>query len=459
MKNILRMVDQKGLSILVLMFSDVFWYFISFAVAYYVRDTFGPSRIQQLDFYLRAIPYVFILLIFIFYFYGLYDRKQRVNKIGEMLLVTKAASFTLLLLMAGSFLEKVDYSRAVVLIFWPISIFFLNFGRYLIRIVKAKLVKRGYGVMNILIIGAGKPGRRLARKLEEYKDFGYNIIGFLDDHMKPRKGLYKFLGQTKSLHDVIKKRNIHQVFIADPALSHEKILELINISENLPVKFKVISDLFEIIAGGIDMNALEEIPAIDLTKDRSNIVYIFMKRVIDMVTSVFVLVLFSPLWGFIALLIKIDSSGPVIFSHNRVGQGGKLFKIYKFRTMFKETASEENAPKSIGDKRVTRAGRTLRKMSLDEIPQFWNVLKGEMSIVGPRPEMPFITEKYTAWQKKRLEVKPGITGLWQILGRKNLLLEENIEYDFYYIKNRSLLLDIVIMFKTVIVILTGRGAY
>lgn len=459
MKNFIRFIDQKGLQVVILVVSDIFWYCVAFLVAYYIRNNIGPAEIQPLEFYLGVIPYVSLLLIIIFYLNGLYEQKQRINKISEIFLVTKTASFTLLLIMAGSFLEKVDYSRALVLIFWPTGVFFLNFGRYLIRYTKKKLMKRGYGITNILIIGAGKPGKRLANEIEEYRDFGYNIVGFLDDRTKPRKGRYKFLGQTTQLMDVIKKRNIHQVFISDPSISNTKILEMIHFCEDLPVKFKVVSDLFEIVVGSIDINEIEGIPSIDLKKDSAGVVYRISKRVIDILFSIIGFIVSLPLSIIISILIKLDSKGPILFSHPRVGQNGKHFRMYKFRTMYLGTKEEDFSPTNQNDARITKVGRFLRKTSLDELPQLWNALSGEMSLVGPRPEMPFLVEKYTPWQKKRLDVKPGITGLWQILGRKDLPLAENLEYDFYYIKNRSLILDFVIIFKTIIVVLTGRGAY
>ncbi|MBI5754860.1 hypothetical protein HZA41_01415, partial [Candidatus Peregrinibacteria bacterium] len=235
MKNILRIIDQTGFSVFVLLASDIFWYFASFLLAYYLRDTYGPFKIHAIGFYLQVVPYVLLLLIAVFYSYGLYEQKRRINKISEIYLVTKSATAMLIFIMAASFLEKVNYSRGLVLLFWGISIVFLNFGRYLIRDIQKALFRRGYGVKNILIIGAGKPGKRLAEKLEEYREFGFHIAGFLDDRTKPKKSQYKFLGQTKYLLEVIKKRDIHEIYISDPSISHEKILEMIQLCENFPV--------------------------------------------------------------------------------------------------------------------------------------------------------------------------------------------------------------------------------
>jgi lipopolysaccharide/colanic/teichoic acid biosynthesis glycosyltransferase len=171
------------------------------------------------------------------------------------------------------------------------------------------------------------------------------------------------------------------------------------------------------------------------------------------------LINFAPLWILIVAGIKLDSPGKALIKQKRVGKDGGIFEMYKFRTMKNDTGLYEKAPFSPDDPRITKFGKFLRKTSLDELPQLINVLKGEMSLVGPRPEMPFIVENYSNWQRKRLEVKPGLTGLWQILGRKDLPLHENIEYDFYYIKNQSLILDMVILVKTVWTVIRGKGAF
>jgi len=188
-------------------------------------------------------------------------------------------------------------------------------------------------------------------------------------------------------------------------------------------------------------------------------VYRFVKRLMDLVVSALALLIFAPFWILLIILVRLDSKGPAIFSHIRVGKNGKLFRLYKFRTMHTGAGKQEFAPTSLKDPRITGMGRILRRTSLDELPQIWNILKGEMSLVGPRPEMEFIVNKYTAMQKNRLLVKPGLTGLWQVLGRKDLPLHENAEYDYYYILHRSFLLDLHILLKTIIVVISGKGAY
>jgi len=187
--------------------------------------------------------------------------------------------------------------------------------------------------------------------------------------------------------------------------------------------------------------------------------YGLSRRVIDIALSVMVIVFFSPVWLLLAIIIAIATGENPIFTHQRVGKGGKKFTCYKFRTMKKEAGKYEFGPTTPDDSRITVIGRFLRRTSLDEIPQFFNVLVGDMGLVGPRPEMPFIVERYNQIEKCRLLVKPGITGLWQIMGRKDLPLHENVEYDLYYILNRSVWMDFIIMLKTIHVIINGRGAY
>ena len=187
--------------------------------------------------------------------------------------------------------------------------------------------------------------------------------------------------------------------------------------------------------------------------------YRFIKRILDIIFAIFTLIIFSPIWILILFLIRIDSKGKAIFSHIRAGKNGKLFRLYKFRTMHQEAKDQEHAPLSIKDPRITKVGKLLRITSLDEVPQFWNVIKGEMSVVGPRPEMPFIVKKYNELEKTRLLITPGITGLWQIAGRKDLPLHKNVEYDLHYILHQSPQLDLIILLKTISVVLNEKGAY
>jgi len=457
MKSFIKILDQGALAIFLLLAVDTLGVIAAFLLGYFVRnDLIGPA-IQPFEVYQKAIPVVLGILVVTFYTFGLYERRHRVTQISELYNLIRAITLVWVLVMAASFLSKYDYSRLLVVLFFGFSLLTINLGRYVLRVVYRFLYKKGIGITRVLIIGAGRPGRQLAEKLKSYETFGYSIVGFIDDHTKHHAE--KIMGRTDQLLELLQTHNIQEIFVADPSISHERIMELIHQCEQTPVKFKVVSDLFEIVTGDIDLNELEGLPSLDLRKSRANALFRFFKRGLDVLLSLIGLLVFFPFGVLVALAIRLDSPGGIFFVHERVGKDGKIFRMVKFRTMKATAGANEHAPQNEKDNRITRVGRWLRKTSLDEVPQFWNVLTGEMSMVGPRPEMPFIVAQYTDWQKRRLEVKPGITGLWQILGRKDLPLHENIEYDFYYIKNQSLLLDFVILLKTIAVVLRGKGAY
>jgi exopolysaccharide biosynthesis polyprenyl glycosylphosphotransferase len=458
MKPFLRWLDQDRLAQTALLLSDLIWMGVAFIGAYWLRnDVIGPA-IQPFATYQQAFPMVALILVATFYSFGLYERSRRRRPLGELYALMKAITLVWLLVMAASFLYKYDYSRIFVLLLYGLGLILIPSGRLLIRSIYRRLHQKGIAVTRVLIVGSGKPAKRVAEKLKEYDGFGYRVIGVVDDH-QPKNSSEKYLGPLKDLVSIIQQKNIDELYIADPRLSHERILELIHHCDPTGVKVKVVSDLFEIVAGDIDLDELEGLPSLDLGTQGGSWGYRFLKRCLDLSGALIGLIISLPVGMLIAIAIKLDSPGPVVFAQERVGLNGKNFTIYKFRTMHVASKKNDFAPKDDKDKRITKVGRWLRKTSLDELPQFWNVLKGEMSLVGPRPEMPFIVSTYTDWQRRRLEAKPGITGLWQILGRKDLPLHENIEYDFYYIKNQSILLDLVILIRTVLVVVTGKGAY
>jgi exopolysaccharide biosynthesis polyprenyl glycosylphosphotransferase len=458
MQSILRFIDIKKVSLLLLIISDFAFFAISFVVAYLLRDAFFGG-IQGIEVYLKALPISFLIIVIVFYFAGLYEQKIRLNGTSEVYAVLKAVAFAAVLLMAGAFMYKYDYSRGFIVIFTLSAGIFLNIGRFFIRILRKFWNARGMGLNRVLIIGASKPGRQLAVQIKKYEHFGYKLIGFVDDRIARLKVGLKFLGTSRNLAKIIKKREIDTVFVSDPMMPHDEILTIMTECENLDVKFKIVTGLYEILAGNIDISELEGIPAIDVRSRRPNLIYLANKRLMDISLSLIGLVIGLPIWILIVILVRMDSKGNAMFVQERSGKNGKIFKMYKFRTMPLSAKKYAKAPIKANDKRITKIGRFLRKTSLDELPQLINVLKGDMSLIGPRPEMPFIVETYSKWQRKRLEVKPGLTGLWQILGRKDLPLHENIEYDFYYIQNQSFLLDLVILIRTVGAVITGRGAF
>ncbi len=451
-------LNKKRNLILILLGSDILMAVLAFFIAYFLRNK-GPFRIffdsvQPIEAYLYALPFAVLLLIATFNGYGLYKPRKRVTKAREIFAVGKAVSIWVLLIMAGSYLVKYDYSRIIVILFFFFILIFINIGRFIIRHYQFKMTD----VVNVAIVGAGRIGRSIAEDIRGYHNIGFWLAGFIDDKTRYRETV-KILGRVDELNEIIERYRIDEIYLADPAMSHKEVLNLVASCRNRNVEFKVISDLFELATGKINISAIEELPTLNLRKRKPGLLYTATKRLIDIAGASLGLALTSPLWLAAILIIKKDSPGPAIFIQERVGFNGKIFNLYKFRTMHAQTPRFAMAPTENSDPRVTRAGKYLRRMSLDELPQLINILKGEMSLVGPRPEMPFLVEQYEPWQRKRLEVKPGLTGLWQILGRKDIPLIENMEYDFYYINNLSLKQDILIILKTLPVLIFGKGAY
>lgn len=463
MQNFLRFIDQKKIAVFTLIAADCVFFLLSFFGSYYFRNLFGKP-IQPIDVYLQAMPVSFLILVVVFYCFGLYEQKIRIESVSEVYTVSKAVLMTAVLLMAGSFLYKYDYSRGFVLIFIACGLVLMNSGRLFVRMFRKWLIKKDVGLTRVIIIGPEKATEELKSRIKKYESFGYLVLSTMprfvlstkadDDHLSSASER-----PVSALASLIKRDKIDMVFVSDSGIPQDEILEMMAECQNMNVKFKLVSGLYEILAGNLDIHEIEGIPAISMKPKRPNIIYRATKRFIDFAVSLICLIVFAPLWLIIIAGIKIDSPGKAIISQKRVGKDGKVFRMYKFRTMKEQVDLYENAPCKPNDERITKFGKFLRKTSLDESPQFINIIKGDMSLVGPRPEMPFIVERYSKWQRKRLEVKPGLTGLWQILGRKDLPLHENIEYDFYYIKNQSLILDMVILVKTLGVVITGKGAF
>jgi exopolysaccharide biosynthesis polyprenyl glycosylphosphotransferase len=247
--------------------------------------------------------------------------------------------------------------------------------------------------------------------------------------------------------------------MAEPSLTHTRMISLVLDCEDQGLIFRCVTNLFEVLTAGTSVELVDDLPLVRLGRERPPWLYEPVKRCLDVAIAALALVASAPLCAWIAWRVRATSPGPALFVQERVGLDAAPFQILKFRSMRADAEAYARGPAHGADARVTRFGRWLRASSLDELPQLWNVLRGEMALVGPRPEMPFIVANYDAWQRRRLSVKPGVTGLWQILGRKDLPMHENLQYDFYYIRNRSLVLDAWILLKTIRVVWSRQGAF
>lgn len=353
-------------------------------------------------------------------------------------------------------------SRVTLLLIFGFILVMTTVSRFVSFKVIQLLHRRGIGNRNVLIYGAGDTGRKLQNKFMLVPTLGLNLIGFVDDDPAMKDATIarsKVLGSYDDLELLVGVHKVSEVFVAMPEASDERVMRVITECERLGVTYRVVPRLYHMMAFKVRIENLDSIPLVTRSERRLGFFGAVAKRTTDIVLSAFVILLLLPILIVIAILIKRESKGPVFFVQQRIGKDGMPFNMIKFRTMHHDMSGDMPTPRSHYDPRITRIGRWLRRYSFDELPQFFNTFVGDMSIVGPRPEMRFIVEQYDALQRERLRVKPGITGLWQISYARKAAIHENIDYDLYYIENQSFLLDVVIISLTGFAVVKGTGAY
>lgn len=385
------------------------------------------------------------------------------------------SSIVATILMAGFiYLTYREISRLQFIYFFIVNLGLLLLYRAMLRIYYRLVGRTRPGVRNrILILGAGELGQRVAQVIEDHSRWGYNLAGFLDDD--PEKLGQKFqglqvLGNILDIQEVVSDKQVDEVWVALPIWALDRINLVMTELERLPVRIKIIPDYFSMALVRANAEVLGGIPIIGLRDPVIVGPVRWLKRAFDVIVGSILLLLSSPVMFAAAILIRMDSPGNVLFKQKRVGENGRIFEMLKFRTMklgaeeeLKQIAEITDAGAVIhkrpDDPRVTRVGKFLRRYSLDELPQLFNVLKGDMSLVGPRPEMPWLVDRYDSWQRKRFAVPQGITGWWQINGRSDKPMHLNTDDDLYYVYNYSLWLDIQILLRTPWVVIRGKGAF
>ncbi len=457
-----RTFERRHLALLV--FSDAAACVLAVLTAYMLRvytpEVIRPQLQHPLRMYLWTLPAILPLWLATFESLDLYRITRATPPFHDLTDSFRAVTLATLLIAAVSFLSHTDYSRGMLILFWLVALLYVSLGRMLLSERRAKALISGIARSKALVVGCGELARLVLRRTREHPEFGHEVIGFVstDNESGEIRGV-PIVARLSGLPDYVRAHGVDEVIVAQPDLQPGELLDVVSACEDHPVEFHVVSGPFEVLTGQAQISGLTDLPTIELRRGSFGFWQEAAKRVIDIVVSVVLLVAFSPLILVLAVVIRRQTGDSPIFRQERSGLNGRPFTMHKFRSMRSDAEPYAEAPDDEDDPRITPIGRWLRRFSLDEIPQLWNVIKGDMSLVGPRPEMPFIVEQYEPWQRRRLEVRPGLTGLWQILGRKDLPLRENIEYDFYYIRNRSLLLDLVIVLKTIGVVLRGRGAY
>ena len=451
---------------------------LAFAAAYYARyelELFVPVNDEFFAPYAAYLPfqalYAGLMLLFL-HIDGVYAQRRGGSWFDHSYRIVNATTTVGVVIIALTFIiQPLVYSRGMILEALVLTVALLSGMRLVQRIGAAQWRRRGRGVDRVLIVGAGETGRAVMRNLVARPELGYVVVGFVDDDPAKRNlGRFKALGGLDSLPTLLPTERVDEVIITLPWMYQRKILELVRTCETHGARARVVPDLFHLSINRVDFDDLGGIPLISLkeyTIPRSGRL---MKRVLDAIFAALALVAALPVLLLTALYVRLESPGPVIFSQMRVGEHGRRFKIYKFRSM-RQGAEEELAQlqglneasgplfKIKDDPRLTRAGRLLRRLSIDELPQLFNILIGEMSLVGPRPAPPHEVEQYELWHRQRLEVPQGLTGLWQVSGRSDLSFDEMCLLDIYYIENWSLGLDLIIMLRTIPRVLLGDGAY
>jgi exopolysaccharide biosynthesis polyprenyl glycosylphosphotransferase len=412
----------------------------------------------------------------IFSFFGLYRSRRAGVLSSDWLAVLKAVSVgTLVLSGLAPILDFSAVNREFVITFFVVALVSTIASRTFLKVVLGGVRRNGRNLRNLVIVGCGPRGAEFGKKVRNRPDFGYLLLGYIDEIPPPENPLHggpeKVLGPPAQTKEILESLDVDEVVVTLPIASHYQIIsDIIAMCEELAVDVLVPSDFFQTRLASVAMNDSRAWPAMELRRGMPSAGGIVLKRVIDIVVSLVALILLSPILVIIAIAIKLDSSGPVFFSQNRVGFKRKMFKMHKFRTMHQDAEErikeleDENevkgaAFKMANDPRTTRVGKTLRKFSLDELPQFFNVLLGNMSLVGPRPLPVRDVERFDkSWQKRRFSVKPGLTCLWQINGRHEIDFEHWMELDLQYIDNWSLSMDFDILLKTFPAVLRGSGA-
>jgi len=457
--------------------SDVILINIAFAVAFWMRyrlqwfRAVDPAYNTTFRAYVPFAALLTVLLLITYRAAGLYDPRRSRSWFDEMRAIVNGTAIGIVALVFVVFVVRpLVYSRLIFFYAAILITLFLGLSRLLKAFV---LRRRGLAVDRVLIVGAGEVGRTVMRNLVAQPELGYQVVGFVDDNPEKGRtdiGRFRALGSVDNLPRVLEQEHIDEVIIALPWQAHRKIIRLVSECQRADVRVRIIPDLFQMSLSRVDVDDINGIPLIGVKEVSLAGLNLAIKRAMDVAIAGLGLILALPLMLLIALAIRLDSPGPVLFRQQRVGKGGQLFTMYKFRSMVEgaDAIREELSLlrgvdarrfKLRDDPRVTRLGRFLRRTSLDELPQLYNVLRGEMSLVGPRPALPEEYARYQEWHKKRLEVLPGITGLWQISGRSEIPFDEMVLLDIYYAENWSPGLDLRILLQTIPKVLFGEGAY
>jgi exopolysaccharide biosynthesis polyprenyl glycosylphosphotransferase len=475
----------------------------SFLTAFYVREgrsIFHRAAAGSLTWtdafapYAALLPFVLLIRVLLLWYYDLYrvrgefsfvsdaGRVFRASAIGSLLIVATAFMFR-----GGTAFRAFSYSRAVFALDFLLAFAAIGTLHLLARAGQVLARRRGVNLIPTLVVGRGPEAVLCIREMRARPELGYRVIGIVENGPLSSSAPATFegvpvVGDLRGLPEAIRESGANEVIITDPNVPGEALFDVMMQSgRKRGVEFRIAPTLLNCLPSKTEVDQIGALPMVTLFRSPLSSVARVTKRTSDLIIALLALTVLAPLWLLIALLIKLDSRGSVFYKQERVGMDGRVFLFYKFRTMHAGSDDAEHrefqrryiagepdsnlgdaerpAYKLRADERVTRLGRILRRTSLDELPQLFNVVRGDMSVVGPRPPIPYEVERYELWHRKRLDMKPGITGLWQVSGRNRLPFDEMVRMDLYYIENWSLLVDLKIILQTLPVMWRGDDAY
>lgn len=456
-----------------LVFTDALTICVAWSLYYVFRVRSGWVVYTAEPEFLLPMLIICAFWLLTFFFAGMYRSWYRRSRVDEFFGVVKAVSFGSLALFFIIFIDdegigSPTHTRLLIAVYWALMIVSVGTGRLILHSVQRRLLTAGFGQRNAVIIGINERSLELMNMVQQHPALGYRVIGFIDtDSDKASSSCtspVSVLGNMHTLPTVLSQHDVKEVLIALRTDEHDKLLRVITSCNGHDVSMKIVPDLYDIVSGQAHTNQIYGFPLIEVMPELMPQWERAAKRAIDIAVALIILVVGLPIWLLIALGITLDSKGPVFYVQERAGRDGRIFKMIKFRSMH-EHAEKQSGPvwANKKDPRITRVGKVLRRLRLDEVPQFINVLDGDMSLVGPRPERPFFIEifsKEVPLYTRRMKVRPGITGWAQVKHKYDETIEDvkkKVQYDLFYIENMSLRMDLKILMHTIHVVLRGRG--
>ena len=427
---------------------------LSYSIRYYVQNPpfFDPFSIYYDNFAVGVVAWILL-----FVRSDLYKHKAELCKFDQFFTVLgNGVLATLTIFAYMSLIKEERFARLTIIYFGIFGIFFISIGRFVLRKLHNKLRRKGYGVRNVLLAGSGKSGEMLENKIKHHPELGYRLVNVIRSGDFISGGNHYLEAINRLFNEVfsfVENNRVDDIIYVHSRSYKEDIMKLLYFCEDRKITLTLVPNLFEIMTKKIDFTEIGNIPLMKLKEKPLEKWQQYVKRIIDLALSIPGFLILFPFMVLVWMLIKIDSPGPGVFKQERIGKSGKEFTMYKFRSMQVYAASLPPTRAQTNDPRLTRVGMFLRKYSIDEIPQLYNVISGDMTLVGPRPETALYVDQYTSWQRRRLETKPGVTGLAQVNGVRGNInsVDERVMYDIEYIENQSISLDLKILFATLLV--------